>query len=82
MKLKIYLAPGSPEGAYEIGVLTSHLTTIVKQQAAAISNDGTTFILAVIDLGDVPAGDYTLALRPVREGEEWQTYTLRVNGRR
>ena len=82
VKLKIYLAPGAPEGEYEIGVLTSHLTTIVKQQAAAVSNDDTTFILAAVDLGGVPAGDYTLALRPVREGEEWQTYTLRVNRRR
>jgi hypothetical protein len=81
VKLKIYLAPGSPEGEYEVAVLTNHLATIVKQQATAVSNDGTTFILAAIDLAGVTDGNYTLALRPIREGEEWQTYKLQVQRR-
>jgi hypothetical protein len=82
VKLKIYLAPGSPEGEYEIAVLTNHLATIVKQQATGVSSDGTTFILAAIDLAGVADGNYTLALRPIREGEEWQTYKLLVNPQR
>ena len=81
VKLKIYLAPGSPEGGYEIAVLTNHLATLVKQQATAVSSDGTTFILAGIDLAGVTDGNYTLALRLIREGEEWQTYKLLVKRR-
>jgi len=77
-KLKIYLAPGSPEGTYEIGVLTNQLKTITKQQATTVTSDGTTFIPITIDLAGLPAGQYLLAIRPMREGEEWQAFKLLV----
>ncbi len=76
VRLKIYLAVGAPEGPYEIGVLSNQLKTMVKQQATAIANDGTTFIPVDIDLGRLPDGPYVLALRPIRDGEDWQTYRL------
>jgi len=77
-KLKIYLAPGSPEGTYEVGVLTNQLKTITKQQATTVTSDGTTFIPITIDLAGLPAGQYLLAIRPMRDGEEWQAFKLLV----
>jgi hypothetical protein len=76
VKLKLYLAPGAPLGAYEIRVLTNDLRTMRSQRAPAALNEGVTFILVAVDLADLPAGSYTLVLRPAREGEEWQTYPL------
>jgi len=77
-KLKIYLAPGSPEGTYEVGVLTNQLKTITKQQATTVTSDGTTLIPITIDLAGLPAGPYMLAIRPMRDGEEWQAFKLLV----
>ena len=76
VKLRLYLAPGAPLGAYEIQVLTNDLRTMRSQQAAAVLNDGVTTILVALDLADLPPGAYVLALRPARQNEEWQTYSL------
>jgi hypothetical protein len=78
VRLKIYLAIGAPVGAYEIGVLSNQLKAIIKQQATAAANDGTTFIPVDIDLAGLSDGPYVLALRPMRDGEEWQAYKLLV----
>ena len=78
VKLKIYLALGSPEGTYEVGVLTNQLKTITKQQANTVASDGTTFIPITIDLAGLPTGPYMLAIRPMRDGEEWQAFKLLV----
>ena len=45
MKLKLYLAPGAPLGAYEIRILTNDLRTMRSQQASAVLNEGVTSIL-------------------------------------
>ena len=58
--LKLYVAPGAPLGAYEIRVLTNDLRTMRSQQAAAVLNDGVTFILVAFDLADLPPGTYVL----------------------
>lgn len=76
VRLKIYLAVGAPEGAYEIGVLSNQLKPMIKQQATAVANDGITFIPVDINLGGLPDGPYVLALRPMRDAEDWQTYRL------
>jgi hypothetical protein len=76
VKLKLFLAPGAPLGAYEIRVLTNDLRTMRSQQASAGLNEGVTSILVAVDLSDLPAGTYELVLRPARDGEEWQTYPL------
>ena len=76
VKLKLYLAPGAPLGAYEIRILTNDLRTMRSQRAPAVLNEGVTFILVAVDLADLPAGSYMMVLRPAREGEEWQTYPL------
>ncbi len=76
VRLKIYLATGAPEGAYEIGVLSNQLKPMIKQQATAVANDGITFIPVDINLGGLPDGPYVLALRPMRDAEDWQTYRL------
>lgn len=76
VRLKIFLALGSPEGAYEIQVLTNKLQTLRNQQSTVIANGGTVFLPVDIDLAGVPTGTYVLALRPAHESEEWQTYPL------
>jgi hypothetical protein len=76
VKLKLFLAPGAPLGAYEIRVLTNDLRTMRSQQASAVLNEGVTSILVAVDLADLPTGTYVLVLRPARDGEEWQTYPL------
>ena len=76
VRLKIYLALGSPEGAYEIQVLSNKLQTLRSQQATVVANGGTVFLPVDIDLAGLPAGTYVLALRPARDSEEWQAYSL------
>jgi hypothetical protein len=76
VRLKVYLALESPEGAYEIQVLTNKLQTLRSQQATVVANGSTVFLPVDIDLAGLPAGTYVLALRPARESEEWQAYSL------
>ncbi len=76
VRLKIYLALGSPEGAYEIQVLSNRLQTLRSQQAMVVANGGTVFLPVDIDLAGLPTGTYVLALRAAHDSEEWQTYPL------
>jgi hypothetical protein len=76
VRLKIYLALGSPEGPYEIQVLTNKLRTLRSQQATVVANGGTVFLPVDIDLAGLPTGTYVLALRPAHDSEEWQAYPL------
>jgi len=76
VKLKLYLAPGAPLGMYEIRLLTNDLQAMRSQQSAAVLSDEVTFMPVAVDLTDLRPGDYVLALRPAREGEEWQTFPL------
>ena len=76
VRLKIYLALGSPEGAYEIQVLSNRLQTLRSQQATVVANGGTVFLPVDIDLAGLPTGTYVLALRAAHDSEEWQTYPL------
>ncbi len=76
VRLKIYLALGSPEGAYEIQVLTNRLQTLRSLQATVVANGGTVFLPVDIDLSAMATGTYVLALRPEHDTEEWQTYPL------
>jgi hypothetical protein len=71
------MALGSPEGIYEIQVLTNNLKALRSQQATAVvASDGTVSIPADIDLAGVPTGTYVLALRPAHDNEEWQICRL------
>jgi hypothetical protein len=76
VRLKIYLALGSPEGAYEIQVLSNKLQTLRSQQATVVANGETVFLPVDIDLAGLPTGTYVLALRAADDSEEWQTYPL------
>jgi hypothetical protein len=76
VKLKLYLALGSPAGAYEIQILSNDLRPMRSVQASAMLVDGVTFIPVALDLGNMAPGTYVLALRPAREGEEWQSFPL------
>lgn len=76
VKLKLYLALGSPVGAYEVRILTNDLRPMRSVQASAVLNDGVTFIPVALDLGNMAPGPYVLDLRPAREGEEWQSFPL------
>jgi hypothetical protein len=76
VRLKIYLALGSPEGAYEIQVLSNRLQPLRSQQATVVPNAGTVFLPVDVDLAGLPTGTYVLALRPAHDSEEWQTYPL------
>jgi hypothetical protein len=76
VRLKIYLALGSPEGPYEIQVLTNKLQTLRSQEGTVVANGGAVFLPVDIDLAGLPTGAYVLALRPEHDSEEWQTYPL------
>ena len=76
VRLKIYLALGSPEGAYEIQVLTNKLQTLRSQQATVVASGGTVSLPVDMDLAGLPVGTYVLALRPANDNEEWQTYPM------
>jgi len=76
VKLKLYLAPGAPLGAYEIRILSNDLRTMRTQQVSAVLNDGVTSAVLAVNLADLPSGAYVLVLRPAREGEEWQQFPL------
>ena len=76
VRLKIYLALGSPEGAYEIQVLTNKLQTLRSQQATVVASGGTVSLPVDMDLTGLPVGTYVLALRPANDNEEWQTYPM------
>lgn len=80
VKLKLYLALGSPVGAYEIRILTNDNRPMRSVQASAVLNDGVTFIPVALDLGNMAPGTYVLDLRPAREGEEWQSFPLVLRG--
>jgi hypothetical protein len=76
VKLKLYLAPGAPLGAYEIRILSNDLRTMRSQQVWAVLNDGVTSAILAVNLADLPSGAYVLVLRPARDGEEWQQFPL------
>ena len=76
LRLKLTLALGAPEGPYDIRILTDQLQAVRNQQATAVLKDGITSIPAEVDLAGLRPGRYTLALRPNRDGEEWQTVPM------
>jgi hypothetical protein len=76
LRLKLTLALGAPEGPYDIRILTDQLQAVRNQQATAVLKDGITSIPLEVDLGRLLPGRYTLALRPNRNGEEWQTVPM------
>jgi hypothetical protein len=76
LRLKLTLALGAPEGPYDIRILTDQLQAVRNQQVTAFLRDGITSIPAEVDLGGLRPGRYTLALRPNRDGEEWQTVPM------
>jgi hypothetical protein len=78
VKATLLLPMGLPDGSYEVRILTTQLETLRRQQTIAVFADGATTISIAIDLRGVKPGRYTLALRPVAEGEEWRTYPLVV----
>ena len=76
LRLKLTLALGAPEGPYDIRILTDQFQAVRNQQATAVLKDGITSIPAEVDLAGLRPGTYTLALRPNRDGEEWQTVPM------
>jgi hypothetical protein len=76
LRLRLTLALGAPEGPYDIRILTDQLQAVRNQQATAVVKDGITSIPVEVDLGRLLPGRYTLALRPNRNGEEWQTVPM------
>jgi hypothetical protein len=76
LRLKLTLALGAPEGPYDIRILTDQLQAVRNQQATAVLQDGITSIPTEVDLSGLRPGRYTLALRPNRDGEEWQTVPM------
>jgi hypothetical protein len=76
LRLKLTLALGAPEGPYDIRILTDQLQAVRNQRATAVLKDGITSIPTEVDLGGLRPGRYTLALRPNRDGEEWQTVPM------
>jgi hypothetical protein len=78
VKATLSLPIGLPEGPYDIRILTTQLELLRREQASAVFTNGAITISIAIDLRGIKPGRYTLALRPVAEGEEWRTYPLMV----
>ena len=82
VRLKLFLAPGSPLGPYEIRILTKDRRILRSQQALALLNDRVTSIIVSVTLSDLKPDAYLLLIRPASDGEEWQTYPVVLGGSR
>jgi len=70
----IQLPIASAEGEYSLKLLNAELVPQMNSNPTAILMGGITTISTDLDLGKVPAGKYTLALK--REPEDWRYFPL------
>jgi len=70
--LLMRLPTGSEPGTYEVQVLDSRLTSMASAKGAANLQDRMTTLQVTVDLGELPTGDYQIAIR--RNGQPWQMF--------
>lgn len=72
LDLTIFLPVGSESGAYEVQVLDAELRSRASARGSAEIRNYVTTLRTALDIHDLNAGSYQLAVR--REGEEWQIF--------
>jgi hypothetical protein len=73
-QLNIYLPLGSPEGAYEVRIVTTSGASILKTGGTAQLNDGITLLQVRGNLAFAQPGQYILQIR--KAPSEWNSYPL------
>jgi hypothetical protein len=73
-QLNIYLPLGSPEGAYEVRIVTTSGDSILNTGGPARLNDGVTSLRVRGDVIFARQGPYSLQIR--KPPSEWNTYPL------
>jgi hypothetical protein len=73
-QLNIYLPLGSPEGAYEVRIVTADGDTLLNMSGAARLKDGVTSLLVRGDAIFARPGPYSLQIR--KAPSEWNSYPV------
>jgi hypothetical protein len=73
-QLDIYLPLGSPEGAYEVGIVTTSGDSLLNTGGTAQLNDGVTSLRVRGDVIFARPGPYSLQIR--KPPSEWSSYPL------
>jgi hypothetical protein len=73
-RLNIYLPLGSPEGAYEVRIVTTSWDSLLKTGGTAQLNDGITTLQVRGDALIARPGQYILQIR--KAASEWNSYPL------
>jgi hypothetical protein len=76
LDLTILLPVGSEPGGYEVQILDSDLRSRASASGSADIRNYITTLRTSLDINELPAGSYQLAVR--RQGEEWQMFPARL----
>jgi hypothetical protein len=74
--LTLVLPVGSESGVYDVQVLDTEQRSLASSRGEAAIREFVTTLQATLDLSEVTAGDYRLAVR--RTGEGWRVYPALV----
>jgi hypothetical protein len=75
-KVVLVLPVASMEGQYSLRILDTDLRSRLSTKAEAALLNGDTSITKELNLADLPAGRYTLAIK--REPEDWRLFPLEI----
>jgi hypothetical protein len=76
LDLTILLPVGSEPGGYEVQILDADLRSRASASGSAEIRNYITTLRTSLDIHELPAGSYQLAVR--RQGEEWQMFPARL----
>jgi hypothetical protein len=76
LDLTVLLPVGSEPGGYEVQILDSELRSRAGASGSAEIRNYITTLRTTLDINELPAGSYQLAVR--RQGEEWQMFPARL----
>jgi hypothetical protein len=76
LMLTLLLPTGAKPGPYEVQVRDSDATTRASALGHGERRNGVDALDVALDLGDLPAGAYALAVRP--DGHGWQQFPVRL----
>ena len=76
LDLTMLLPVGSEPGGYEVQILDSDLRSRASASGSAEIRNFITTLRTTLDVQQLPAGSYQLAVR--RQGEEWQMFPARL----
>jgi hypothetical protein len=76
LELRIHLPLGTEEGQYEVHIYGKQKRPLVKTKGQVRLQNHKDMLTAKVDTGELPAGNYTLAIRQI--GWSWRTYPLEI----